>query len=157
MLTVACGGSIRDDAGRADASAGNGGADSGSGGGVGGLTGGSGGDGGGISLGGTSGFAATGGTAGDAGNVTVADAGLFDCYGCACNGATSYCVKASGGFWTPPLPDAGLCSADAGTVHCKPLPDSCQGAPSCGCVPEPHNICDCEDVGGGLMVKCYYP
>jgi hypothetical protein len=157
VLVVACGGTTRTEEGPHDAAVGT--LPDGSSGGTGGSgTGGSSGSGGGISFGGSAGFSATGGVAGDAGSVTVADAGLFDCFGCACNGQTSYCYSASGGFKTPPLPDAGACvDQEGGSIHCKPLPDTCKGAPSCGCIPEAASFCSCEDVGGGLDVHCNLP
>jgi hypothetical protein len=82
------------------------------------------------------------------------DAGWFDCGGCACDGATHYCLYTSGGFAPPPPPDASVCEEDGGSSHCKPLPGGCS-PPSCACVTGP--ACSCTDDGGGLRVSCAYP
>lgn len=88
------------------------------------------------------------------GDVVLADAALFDCGGCACDGSTHYCFIAMHPFRAPPPPDAALCE-DAGS-SCLPLPANCSANPTCGCIPFAPG-CDCEDVGGGLQVFCYIP
>ncbi|MBK7580273.1 MAG: hypothetical protein IPI67_08730 [Myxococcales bacterium] len=108
-----------------------------------------------FSGGGTAGF---GGAAAD-GGVSVADAGWFDCFGCACDGTTSYCYSFSGGLKPPPGPDAATCDAagPSGNKGCKLLPVTCQGAPACGCLPAALAWCNCYDDGGGLRVACNAP
>jgi hypothetical protein len=91
------------------------------------------------------------------------DAGVFDCDGVCCDGTTHYChidyAGASPIFGSPP--DAGLACSDAGAnTHCVPLPADCTGSPSCACVGAHEQYlpsCTCDDQGGGLTVKCYYP
>ena len=153
VILTACGGTSRNDA-ATDAAAGSGGTNASGG------TSGSSSSGGSAGSGAVIGIAGSGGQAGAAadGGISVADAGLFDCFGCACDGTTSYCYSQSAGLGAPPLPDAGAClGQDAGDSHCMPLPDTCVGAPSCGCLPQNLAWCTCEDVGGGLQVTCNYP
>ena len=123
--------------------------------------------------------ATTGGSAGSAGSTGIdaggsdaavynpradsgtIDAGLFDCDGMCCEGATHYCRIVSGGaapiFGTPP--EAGLTCSDAGTsTRCIPLPSQCVGAPSCACVGTQYGgACQCDSTGGGVTVQCYAP
>lgn len=85
----------------------------------------------------------------------LADAGWFDCYGCACDGTTHYCLSWSAGIAAPPLPDAATCDDSS---HCTPLPSDCLAPPSCSCVGYgPSDPCFCEDSGGGLLVQCSAP
>lgn len=91
----------------------------------------------------------------------LADAGWFDCSGCACNGATHYCLQVAGGAkvlpGAPPPPDAALCG-DTGSFGCTPLPPDCADAPSCSCIPvQLGGACQCSDDGGGLLVFCALP
>jgi hypothetical protein len=91
----------------------------------------------------------------------LADAGWFDCSGCACNGATHYCLEVTGGAkglpGAPPPPDAALCG-DTGSFGCTPLPPDCVDAPSCSCIPVQFGgACQCSDDGGGLLVFCALP
>lgn len=90
--------------------------------------------------------------------AVLADGGLFDCGGCACDGKTHYCLRiAAGALRAPPPPDAPSCD-DAGANDCQPLPANCGGVPSCTCLPSPYGgACNCNDVGGGLEVFCALP
>lgn len=91
-------------------------------------------------------------------SVVAADAGLFDCGGCACDGTTHYCAQASGGHVLPPADAAACPEPDGGSgFGCQPLPAACGGVPTCGCLPQTSDACSCEDVGGGLQVMCVYP
>lgn len=122
---------------------------------------------GGASSGGASSGGASGGSAGsgaDAGDggPFVTDAGMFLCGGCACDGATHYCVSIAAGVRPPPPPDAGVCPdvTSPGAEGCHPLPGECKGVPSCGCLPSPmpgYGACYCTDSGGGLTYGCALP
>lgn len=99
-------------------------------------------------------------------DAPLADAGLFNCGGCLCDGKTHYCLFSSGpGGKTPPTPDAGmaLCpEQDAGSPAtadgCLPLPATCGTSPSCACIDVPFPVpCPCSDAGGGLLVSCVIP
>jgi hypothetical protein len=95
-------------------------------------------------------------TGGDVADTEPAfDAGPFDCMGCICDGATHYCrVSHAGAPKRPFLPDAAACS-DLASSFCIPLPESCQGTPSCSCASEAP--CICQSAGGGILVECFYP
>jgi hypothetical protein len=131
---------------------------------------------GGSNTGGTSsgGSAGAGGVAGsggvpDAGSDAsdggpfVADAGMFDCQGCGCNGATHYCVNIMAGTQVMEPFGTGECTdvTDPTAEGCHPLPADCKGVPSCGCLPSPlpgaGGACDCGDSGGGLTYSCALP
>lgn len=90
----------------------------------------------------------------------LADAGWFDCDGCACNGATHYCLVVDSFPFlpnAPPPPDAASCDTAAGS-GCTPLPADCLEAPSCSCIPPKYGGgCDCSDDGGGLRMYCVLP
>jgi hypothetical protein len=91
------------------------------------------------------------------GPATLADGGPFDCTGCACDGLTHFCATASGGK-IPPAPDASACEPSE-TWGCVALPESCGGVPTCACllaIPA-YAVCHCDDVGGGLLVRCMFP
>lgn len=111
--------------------------------------------------GGGIGLIGSGGTIKDAATdpVVVTDAGWFECGGCLCDGATSYCLHVTAGppLYPAPPPDATLCPDDAGSKGCKPLPSACNGVPSCGCVELPRPLCNCDDAGGGILVSCSLP
>lgn len=88
-------------------------------------------------------------------DVVLADPGLFDSGGCACDGATHFCLKVDMHSRGLPAPDAEPCSAsDAGGAACLELPSGCGPAPSCACL-APYWQCACSDVGGGLLVYCW--
>jgi hypothetical protein len=152
----ACGGSTEDTrtATAGAAGAGSGGASSGGAGGASGSAGSTG-------PGGVGGFAIPDGGGfpdGFLDGAVLGEGGLFDCGGCACDGATHFCLHvAAGAIGAPPPPDAPACD-DAGAKGCQPLPASCGNSPSCGCLPSPYGgACTCSDVGGGLEVFCALP
>lgn len=85
---------------------------------------------------------------------------LFDCDGCACDGATHYCRQVYAGAQVPPAPDAGSCSElDAGWSSCIPIPPDCISAPSCACLDTYNGACQCQLVeeGAGFWVQCFLP
>lgn len=99
----------------------------------------------------------------------LADAGLFLCVDCYCDGRTSYCRGLSG----PHAPidgdagevgdansDAGICVPNNPTSGCFPYPDACAPAPICTCLLAHQTMvaCGCMFVdGGGFDVSCYVP
>ena len=88
-------------------------------------------------------------------DVVLADAGLFDCGGCACDGATHFCYTVDMHFRGLPSPDAQVCSAfDGGDPASLDLPAGCGPAPSCACL-APYYQCSCSDIGSGLLVDCW--
>lgn len=120
---------------------------------------------------GGNGIGGGGGIAGDAGvedaasdapsDGSVSDAGLFDCMGCACDGATHYCTVYYAGAKVPPSPpppDAAACTeVDAGP-GCAPLPAACAPSPSCQCLDIiPGGFCQCSELAEGLLVECFLP
>ncbi len=92
--------------------------------------------------------------AGEAPDVGLLDGGgLFLCFGCICDGRTSYC-NTSEKFpaLDPIFGDAGACGS---TSRCKPYPPGCAPNPTCACI----KACSCEraDGGDGLYAGCFYP
>lgn len=122
---------------------------------------------------GTDAAAASGGFANIGGDATIEpgstwadsgpiDGGPFDCAGCICDGATSFCYLASAGAPAPilrGLTDAAVCD-DSGASRCFALPAACAGNPSCACLGATQQFspaCTCDDSGGGITVHCAFP
>lgn len=164
LLASACGESEGADGRSTGGGAGSGGSATGGApsGGTGGATSGGAGGVGGAPSGGSAGTPSDSGADADDGGPFVADAGLFACGGCACDGATHYCVSFVGGLLPPAPPDAAACPdvTTPGASGCHPLPTGCNGVPACGCLPSPmpgYSACHCDDTGGGLTYSCAMP
>ncbi len=95
--------------------------------------------------------------------VALDGGGPFLCFGCVCDGTTSFCeftsagqapVASDGG-----LGDAGACDLDGGS-SCMAIPSQCLPNPTCKCVLESFSpVCTCalDPSDDGLVVSCVYP
>lgn len=85
--------------------------------------------------------------------------GLFDCFGCLCDGSTNYCELLTGGGPTPPPgpPPEPMCDAVPGPTRCKPLPAACLPVATCQCVSSQQGNCTCEVDHAGITVTCVLP
>ncbi|MBK9752662.1 MAG: hypothetical protein IPO88_03990 [Nannocystis sp.] len=106
----------------------------------------------------TSGSSSTGevGSSGGAGSTGEAQQ-LFDCFGCTCDAAVSYCRQVFAGFKGPEpgacpvVPEEGLGSG------CVLYPVDCE-PPKCDCLPLMNNNCFCNEQGPGeFEVTCPLP
>ncbi|MEP7123871.1 MAG: hypothetical protein ABJE95_23280 [Byssovorax sp.] len=111
-------------------------------------------------VGGGTGFGGFPGTTSGAGGTggSPSMAGMFDCNGCLCDGATHYCELQFGGAAPPPgPPPEPMCDADAGPIRCKPIPSACLPMATCQCIYPQEGPCTCKVDPGGITVTCNLP
>lgn len=85
--------------------------------------------------------------------------GLFDCFGCLCDGSINYCKVNTGGGPTPPPgpPPEPLCDMAPAQNRCIPLPAECLSMATCQCVTSQQGNCGCKVDHGGITVNCVLP
>ena len=92
----------------------------------------------------------TEGAGGQAGTTTTSAAVTFACGEDTCSAKTEYCRDRLP-LQPPPVGDG------SEVIECLPLPDECNGVPSCSCVPQ-LGTCDVIDCtvgdGGAVTVLC---
>ncbi len=85
---------------------------------------------------------------------------VYDCNGCTCDGAISYCQVTWSPTMDPPKehPDGACPFIEAGSYDygCVLYPQGCDTV-DCSCVPDTQPVCGCMDGGGMLWVNCDYP
>jgi len=100
--------------------------------------------------------------------ASVTDFATANCSTAGCP-ANQVCVKEhdSGGACLPPAADGscpadhllenGCCVYDVTTYNCRPLPNSCNGVPSCACAAS-LCLCTCQGASASEVdCACFYP